>query len=260
MDLARACFKFFLFFLLCAFVIIVQTAVLLVHQGKYARIIPYFWMNSARRIFGIRLRVHGTPYHATQTLYVSNHLSYLDIPVIGSVLKVPFVSRKDASEWPFLGYLVKLGQTAYVERSRSALKNDAHSLTGVIDRGGSLVIFPEGTSTDGQNVLPFKSSLFSLAIRDDKPDLHIQPISLKMTHVDGHTPQTQDDRDLYAWHRGIDTELFAHLWRFAKTRGAEIHLTFHPAIRAAEYSDRKILAKTCYDTVSNGVAQRRLAA
>lgn len=253
MSLLRAVFRFFLFCLLCVFVILVQTIVLLVHQGRYARIIPHFFMNAVRVIFGIRLQVRGTPYIDSQTLYVSNHLSYLDIPVIGSVLKTLFVSRGDVTEWPLIGYLTKLGQTAYVARSRSAAAGDANAVNSVIYAGKSLIVFPEGTSTDGQSVLDFKSSLFSLVVGDDKPNMMIQPMTLEVLQVDGRPLETQKDRDVYAWHRDMDMELFSHLWLFAQNRGVEICLTFHPPIPAKDYNDRKILAKACHKAVSNGL-------
>ncbi len=248
-------FKFLMFFLLCGFVVPTQTLVLLVHQGCFARIMPYLWFNGVRKIFNIRLIIQGTPYTATQTLYVSNHMSYMDIPLIGSVLKTPFVSRADVASWPFFGYLAKLGQTAYVARSRSSAKSDSGAINDRIENGKSLIVFPEGTSTDGREVLPFKSSLFSLVIGHANPELHIQPFTICLLEVDGHAPQTQDERDIYTWHRNMDTELFPHLWRLAQHKGAVLSLQFHPAIKANAYKDRKILAKTCYDTVSNGLGK-----
>lgn len=255
MRVVLAVFKMAAFLLLCLAVIPVQALILVFHDGKYARLVPYFWMNGVCKIFGIRVKASGVPYTDQQTIYVSNHLSYLDIPVIGSLLKVRFVSRKDAGNWPLFGWLVKLGQTAFVERSRGAIKGDAGAVSAVLERGFSLVIFPEGTSTDGLEVLPFKSSLFSLAMREDIPDLNIQPITLRVLNADNKPLKTQDDRDIYAWHRGLDTPFFVHLWLFAQRKGAEISVTFHPPVKANDYKDRKTLAKACYDTVSNGLTQ-----
>ena len=250
MRLFFALLKMFFFVLLCLAVIPTQGLVLLVHQGRFARIVPYLWMNGVCNIFRINVHVNGTPHTEGQVIYTSNHLSYLDIPVIGSILKTRFVSRKDAGNWVFIGWLVKLGQTAFVERSRSAVKQDSGAVGSVIEAGKSLIIFPEGTSTDGREVIAFKSSLFSLFA--DR-DLRLQPITLKVLESDGRQPETQADRDLYAWHRDLDTPFFVHLWLFAKTKGAKISLTFHPALKAQDFENRKTLAKACHDAVSSGL-------
>ncbi len=253
MRVLFACVKFLAFFVLCAVVVPIQTVILLLNKGPIARVMPHLWFNAVRMIFGIRLKMQGKPHTTTQTLYVSNHMSYMDIPVIGSILKTSFVSRGDVASWPFFGYLANLGQTAYVARSRSSVQSDSNAVNERIANGSSLVVFPEGTSTDGQEILAFKSSLFSLVIGQGNDDLHIQPLTLQVMSVDGHVPETQEDRDVYAWHRDMDTELFAHLWGLALHRGAVLSLTFHPPILAKDYQDRKILAKACHDTVSNGL-------
>jgi len=123
----------------------------------------------------------------------------------------------------------------------------------MMNEGKSLVIFPEGTSTDGREVVPFKSSLFSIIMKEERRDIWIQPVTISMCSVDGKDVTTQDLRDLYAWHIKMDTPLGEHLWRFARSAGAHISVEFHPVLRAGDFSDRKTLAKTCYNTVSNGL-------
>lgn len=254
MRIIVAGFKFLLFFLLCIAVVPPQTIILLFTNGPTARVLPYLWFNGVCCIFRIKLHVEGAPYTQSQTLYVSNHLSYLDIPVIASILKASFVSRGDVANWPLFGYLAKMGQTAYVARDRSAVKKDSGAVNARIERGESLIIFPEGTSTDGQDVLDFKSSLFSLVIGHGNEDMHIQPITLQVIGVNsGGAPETQEERDIYAWHRNLDTPLFVHLWLFALSKGADLRLQFHSAFHANGYNDRKTLAKACHDTVSNGI-------
>ena len=254
MRIFVAGFKFLCFFLLCLVIVPPQTIVLIFTNGPVARVLPYIWFNTVCFIFGIKLKIEGTPHTDSQTLYVSNHLSYLDIPAIASVLKASFVSRGDVANWPLFGYLARMGQTAYVARDRSAVKKDSGAVNARIDRGESLIIFPEGTSTDGQDVLPFKSSLFSLVIGHANANMHIQPMTLQVTGVNnGPTPQNQAERDIYAWHRNLDTPLFVHLWLFALSKGAHLNLQFHPAFPAQNYNDRKILAKACHDTVSNRI-------
>lgn len=178
---------------------------------------------------------------------MGNHISYLDILVIGSVIRHSFVAKSEIEGWPLFGFLAKLQQTAYVVRKSTEAKRQAGELQTRLERGDSLIIFPEGTSTDATTVMPFKSSLFSLAYTI--PDLHIQPISLKIISVDGKTPDTQDIRDQYAWHGDMDLE--PHIWQFAKGHGATIALTFHDPIPANAYDNRKTLAKATFETVCN---------
>ena len=86
----------------------------------------------------------------------------------------------------------------------------------------------------------------------------IQPITLALHSVEGHDIKMQEDYDLYAWHINMITPLGEHLWRFLCSKGAEIHVYFHTPVDAKEYSDRKILAKVCYETVSNGLANHKM--
>lgn len=245
--------KFVLFFLWCCVIVPAQLVVLLFHKGCGAYILPYYWHKGVCLIFGLQVRVEGQPQRSGQVLFVGNHLSYLDIPVIGTVLKASFVAKKDVAQWPVFGFLSKLQQTAFIDRARGAAIKEADSLGSMVAQGKSLIIFPEGTSTDGRNVLPFKSSLFSLALADAVREMRIQPFTVHIETIAGQAPESQDIRDIYAWHRDMDTELPVHLWGFAKSKGAVIVLTFHAPIRAQDYEDRKALAKACHEHVSNGL-------
>lgn len=248
-----ATLKLMAFFVLSLFVVPLQYLLLCFHKGDKAYIIPKIWHKGVCAIFRIKVSVRGAPGSGKQTLYVSNHLSYLDIPAIATILKASFVAKKDVAKWPVFGFLSKLQQTAFIDRSRGAAAKEAGALQTMLTEGKSLIIFPEGTSTDGQNVLPFKSSLFSLALNDAATSLDIQPFTIQVKEVNGKAPTTQELRDIYAWHREMDTELPQHLWLFAKSKGVKITLTFHPVTNASEYKDRKTLAKYCHEAVSNGV-------
>lgn len=248
-----AAFKLLAFFVLSLVIVPAQLLVLCVHKGPYAYILPQLWHKGVCFIFRIKVRLRGAPVQNNQTLYVSNHLSYLDIPAIATTIRASFVAKSDVASWPVFGFLSKLQQTAFIERSRGAAAKEAGALDRMLAAGKSLIVFPEGTSTDGQSVLPFKSSLFSLALKDTAQPLHIQPFSIQIKKVNGKAPTTQELRDIYAWHRDMDTELPQHLWLFAKSKGAEIALSFQPVIISSDFEDRKTLARHCHEAVSNGV-------
>ncbi|MEM6261809.1 MAG: lysophospholipid acyltransferase family protein [Bacteroidota bacterium] len=180
MRSAIAVIKIALFFLWSLLCVPPQLVVLLFHRGKKAYLMPWIWHKGVCLIFRIKVQISGKPDQSKQTLYVSNHLSYLDIPAIGMVLRASFVAKKDVKNWPVFGFLSKMQQTAFIDRNRKAAIQEKTSLSGMISDGKSLIIFPEGTSTDGREVLPFKSSLFSLALSDSDKSLCIQPFFISI--------------------------------------------------------------------------------
>jgi len=248
-----AALKIVLFALISLIVVPVQSLVLVFDKGPGSYIIPQQWHKALCFIFGIKIKYVGKPHTDGQTIFVSNHMSYLDILVLGTVLRASFVAKKDVASWPVFGFLSKLQQTAFISRSHVDARKEKNALDTMISDKKSLIIFPEGTSTDGREVIPFKSSLFSIALRNEQSNIMIQPITLAMHQVDKHEITKQDDHDLYAWHINMTTPLGEHLWRFARSKGAEIHIHFHTPVDANEYSDRKILAKLCHEAVSNGL-------
>lgn len=230
-----------------------QVVLMLFHRGKYAYYIPFLWENGVRMIFQIRYSVEGIPLRGHQVFYMSNHLSYLDVPLLGSILKASFVAKSEVEKWPMFGFLSKLQQTEFIERKRTSITRETGKLAEKIANGRSLILFPEGTSTSGYEVEPFKSSLFTLALGAGNDDVFVQPVTISLLKVNGAPPATKEERDLYAWPLDLDMELPPHLFRFAKTSGADLRVIFHPPVRARDFTDRKVLAKTCHDSVSNGL-------
>ncbi len=214
---------------------------------------PFIWQKYVCTIFQIKVNIIGKPHTSKQTIYVGNHISYLDIPAIGSILRASFVAKKDVKSWPVFGFLSRLQQTAFISRDRKDAKIGKNALDTMLNDGKSLIIFPEGTSTDGREVRNFKSSLFSIAMKENIKNLYIQPITLKMEMANGKEIITQNDRDLYSWHIDMDMPLGEHLWRFAQSKGAVISVNFHDPVKAHDFADRKELAKACYNQVSNGL-------
>lgn len=256
MKYIRVFGKLLAFTSLCLMVIPTQLLVLAFDKGRFSYFIPYHWHKAVCWVFGLKLETQGTPYTNSQTIYVCNHTSYLDIPLIGSVLKASFVAKKEVASWPVFGLLSKLQQTAFISRDKEDAAKEKNALSNMMAAGKSLIIFPEGTSTDGKEVLPFKSSLFSLAYGDYK-NLMIQPITLEISEVNSQKPEKQDIRDLYSWHNKMDIDLSLHLIKFSECKGAKVKLIFHDAFAANSYENRKTLAKACHESVSNGLANNK---
>lgn len=256
MSTLSAIIKALLFLIITLLLAPVQIILLCFHKGKGAYLIPCFWEKLVCLIFRIKIEVIGSPHTQSQTIFVCNHISYLDIPAIGSIVRASFVAKQDVAKWPIFGFLSKLQQTAFISRDRSDAKKEKNALDTMLDEGKSLIIFPEGTSTDGREVRNFKSSLFAIAFKENIPDVMVQPMTLSMKYVDQKDVTSQEIRDIYAWHIDMDTPMGSHLWAFAKSKGATITIEFHEAIKAQSQKDRKTLAKLCHERVSNGLEKQ----
>lgn len=255
-----AAVKFFFFALICIVLVPPQWLILRFTKGPASYVLPRLWHGLACRIFNIRIETDGQPYTASQVLYVSNHVSYLDIPVLGSIIpNASFVSKNDVRTWPVWGFLSGLQQTAFISRARKDTKAEAQSLDAMIENGKNLIIFPEGTSTDGLGVKDFKSSLFSLALKNTDHPLMIQPVTIKILTTNGSPPQTADERNIYAWPLELEVALHEHLWGTAKSSGAVLRIRFHDVIQSSAFKDRKTLAKTCHEAVCRGLNNAKAA-
>ena len=129
---------------------------------NYTYVIPYFYHKICRRIFGIKIKTVGKVSVNFPILLISNHASYLDIIILGSLFKTSFVAKREVEKWPLFGILAKLQNTIFIDRKISSLKIQENKIIKHLNKKKNLVIFPEGTSSDGNEVLPFKSSLFNI--------------------------------------------------------------------------------------------------
>lgn len=243
----KAVLKLSAYLLWCAVMIPPQILVVLIAPDK-GYILPQIFHKVTCRLFGLKCHVRGTPELDANPLFVSNHVSYLDIPVIGSVFQGSFVAKKEVASWPLFGLLAKLQHTAFIDRSKNAVLESKNAVQPMIREGRTLIVFPEGTSSDGSGILRFKSTLFEIFLTNK---VKIQPFTISLLAVDGKPVNAGGVRDHYAWYGDID--LLPHLWTFAQTDGAEVLLTFHALRDAADYSDRKTLAEDCHKDVSAGL-------
>jgi 1-acyl-sn-glycerol-3-phosphate acyltransferase len=197
--------------------------------------------------------VRGTMERSRPTLFVSNHCSYSDISVLGSVITGSFIAKAEVASWPIFGVLAKLQNSVFIDRA--GIKAREHR-DGIIERlaaGDNLIMFPEGTSDDGNRVLPFKSALFSVAQYrfENGSTVKIQPVSIAYTRLDG-MPTGRALKPYLAWYG--DMELAPHLWALAGLGMITVEVVFHPAVVIASFGSRKALAVHCEEAVSAGVA------
>ena len=252
-----AVLKFIGFLLLCLVIVPIQMVVLLFTKGPSAYALPRIWHGLVCRVFGVDITFEGQPHRSSQVIYMSNHMSYMDIPVLGSIIpNASFVSKNDVANWPVWGFLSKLQQTAFISRSRSDTQKEANALDTMLENGKNLIIFPEGTTGNGREILPFKSSLFALTLKEGLEHLSIQPVTIK---ISAKKQPLADAQASYAWPKEDERELHEHLWDIANTHGVRIHVTFHPVINANSFEDRKTLAKACHEAVCKGIDFQKAA-
>jgi 1-acyl-sn-glycerol-3-phosphate acyltransferase len=138
------------------------------------------------RLLGLKLSVQGRPATARPMLFVCNHISYLDIVVLGAMVEAEFVSRADLAHWPLFGVMAKAGSTVFIDRRRHSTGKARDQMQQRIGRHRALVMFPESTSGDGNHMLPFKSALFTVAESGlDGAKTMVQPISIAYTRLNG---------------------------------------------------------------------------
>lgn len=248
-----ASFKIFLLIIICLITIPFQTiSFLFLRNSRASFIVPFMFHRSIRFVFGIKLRTQGEIEINKQVVYVGNHLSYLDIILMGSFLRTYFVSKDDVKKWPLLGLLAILSHTIFISRTPAKALQSIEQMKTAINNKRSLIVFPEGTSSSGQEVEPFKSSFFDIFLKNDvKENLTIQPFTIGLVKADNHAVRTNKDYDLYAWYGDMD--LKPHIWALGKSKGAELIVRFHAPISVKEYKNRKKLSAECYQQVSNGL-------
>lgn len=196
-------------------------------------------------ILGPRLRVAGEPM-AGHGAMVANHSSWLDIFALNARASVYFVSKAEVADWPGIGWLARATGTVFIRRDRREATAQVRLLRERLAHGHRLVFFPEGTSTDGRRVLPFKPTLFAAFLSPDQPDLEIQPVSLVY-----RAPETAESR-FYGWWGDMD--FGPHMLRMLSTRRhGVIEVIYHPALRVADHPDRKALARTLEGQVRAGL-------
>jgi 1-acyl-sn-glycerol-3-phosphate acyltransferase len=203
---------------------------------------------------GVRVHEHGArPAHGASTLIIANHLSWMDIPVIGSRLPVSFVSKAEVADWPGFGTLARLQRTVFVDRTRRSATGEATSQMGArLGQGESLVLFAEGTTGDGSRVLPFKSSLLGAvreAIGGEQDALTVQPLSILYRGRHG-LPEGRQGRAELAW--AGDAELVPHLVGIANGGPIDVELVWGRPIRASHEDSRKTLTRQAEREVRAG--------
>ncbi len=221
-------------------------------RRPWSRTLPGYYHRGCCRILGFRLRTIGAPTAARPVLFASNHVSYTDITVLGSLIDGSFIAKAEVAGWPLFGWLAKLQRTVFVDRRMRSTRLQLEAMTRRLTERDALILFPEGTSGDGNRVLPFKSALFSAAepVPQTGP-IAVQPVSIAYTRLDG-MPLGRLLRPFFAWYGSA--ELGPHLWQMLGLGAVEVVVEFHPPTSIADCGSRKALARYCHARVAGGMA------
>jgi 1-acyl-sn-glycerol-3-phosphate acyltransferase len=200
---------------------------------------------NALRLLGIGYEVIGTPIKRGGAV-VANHTSWLDILVLNAAKRIYFVSKSEVAGWPAIGWLARATGTVFIERNPAKARQQTAVFQARLLAGHRLLFFPEGTSTDGKQVLPFKTTLFQAFFAPEfRETLFVQPVSVVY-----HAPPDRDAQ-FYGWWG--DMSFGAHLLAtLAPLKQGRVQVIYHAALHVADFADRKALAKACEDAVRGG--------
>jgi len=247
---------------------------------RLARTFPHWYHRQVCKILGIALHVEGEVDQNNPVLLISNHTSWLDIPVLSAIAPVSFVAKREVSGWPGVKTLARLQRTVFVDRARrTSVEGTANEIRARLLKGDTLVLFAEGTSSDGNRILPFRSSLFAAAIpgrQSGKPvapgntkntNRHslenetpaqpekvtlVQTITIAYTHLHG-VPLGRADRPLVGWYG--DMEMLSHAWGVLKAGPLDVTVKIGPPVPVSEFKDRKDLAQKSEQEVAKNLAR-----
>ncbi|QFT59985.1 2-acyl-glycerophospho-ethanolamine acyltransferase [Sulfitobacter sp. THAF37] len=216
--------------------------------GTHRPVTPYVTQIVCRlslRIIGLRHTTFGMPMSGRGAV-VANHSSWLDIFVLNAGKRVYFVSKSEVARWPGIGWLARATGTVFIERNPARAREQTALFQDRLLAGHKLLFFPEGTSTDGRQVLPFKTTLFqSFFAPDLREEIAVQPVS-----VIYHAPPGAEAR-FYGWWGDMDfgTHLVHTL---APARQGRVDVVYHPPVRICDMPNRKALAQACETAVRAG--------
>ncbi len=208
--------------------------------------ITKFVCRNAFRILGMGFKVTGTPAEGIGAA-VANHSSWLDIFALNARNEIFFVSKSEVAHWPGIGWLARATGTLFVVRDRKFAAQQKAQMQDRFALGHRLLFFPEGTSTDGQQVVAFKPTLFQ-AIIDASADLefYVQPITLRYTAPAGEDPR------FYGWWG--DMAFGSHLLHtLAAARHGSVEVVYHAPVAIRPDINRKVLAAQLHATVADGL-------
>ncbi len=232
-----------------------QTLTLILLPGR-SGLLPVIFHRIILRVFGVRLLLEGKMVRERPLLIVANHVSWLDIAVLGSVAPLSFVAKSEMASWPLFGRLAKLQRTVFIKRDERRSSGDqANVIAERMTAREIMVLFPEGTTSDGNALLPFKTPLFEaakLALADSPvEEAVVQPVAIHYTRLHG-LPLGRARRPHVAWPGDIG--LLESLVPIVMTGALDVVVKIGDPIRLMENSNRKVVAAQAHSSIRQMLA------
>lgn len=224
--------------------------------SRLARSLPCWYHRQVCRLLGVRLHVDGALATDRPVLIVANHVSWLDIPVMSAIAPVSFIAKREVGTWPFIGWLAKLQRCVFVDRNRrTAAGEQSSEIASRLAAGDHMILFPEGTTGDGNRVLPFKSALLAAAGLDRgiaNGGAAIQTLAIAYTHVHG-IPMGRALRPVFAWYGDMDVP--GHAWQVLRSGPVDVRIRLSEPFVIEQLADRKALARAAEAAVRKDFAE-----
>lgn len=254
----RATFRAAAFLAITGF-LIVTWPIPLVLGRKARHWVRRFWSRFSCRLLGIRVGAQGAPFTACPTMLVANHVSYLDVIVLGCFTDATFIAKDEVDGWPFFGYIARVTGTLFIKRHWRQAKIQRDLIAARMRAHESFVLFAEGTSSNGLGVKPFKTSLLSVAEPWvlDRPAA-AQAVTIAYLRLADGRPITLDTCDLYAWYD--EMTFLPHLWQVLRQKGVVVEVEFREPVLSWSVQSRKVLGPKLRDEIAHRLAARREAA
>jgi lyso-ornithine lipid O-acyltransferase len=211
-----------------------------------------------RAIVGIKITVQGDLdiLDIEGAVVTGNHLGYLDGFVLGGLFPVIFVTKGEVRRWPVVGLWTALCGSVYIDRQRKGkISRAVEDIVERLNHKANILIFPEGTSTNGEHLMPFQTAPFAAPLRAHAP---VVPLTINYRRIDG-APVSPANRDKVYWYGDMD--FMPHFWGLMALRRIEVAIQLHTPIETAQYKNnsvsRRQLCQACHNAIASGLAQER---
>tara|TARA_B100000579_G_scaffold435485_1_gene458889 strand:- start:1278 stop:2054 length:777 start_codon:yes stop_codon:yes gene_type:complete len=224
-----------------------------IFQLKWKSTYPLFFYKVIKNIVGIKINSEGLEENEREglgTLYIANHVSWFDILCLGSMLNARFIAKKEVAEMGIFGFLARLSNTFFIDNSdKNMIYQYNNFIREKLIKGESLILFPEGTTSDGNGIRKFKSSLFE-CLNSSESQINVQPISICYVSKN-NIPMGIYSRRFIAWVG--ETSMVGSMKEFLMSGSITVHLIFHPKVSKNLFNNRKDISSFCEEQILIGL-------
>jgi len=211
---------------------------------------------SMLKILGVSVAFNGAVTGRKPTVFAANHMSYIDILLLGAHVPGVFVAKAELKKWPLIGWMARSLNTIFTTRQRATLSADQGEVVKALNNDLNVILFPEGKTGSGEELLPFRAGLLGVAFNNSsgvklEKDAHVQPVSIRVTHVDGRSVAEDPSlRSSYAWWG--PQSLISHFWKLVQADEIKVELTAHPLVNPEDFSERNSFINAVKSAVHSG--------